>query len=96
MPQLIFSPAALRDLKRLRDYLRPRSPVAARRAAEVISKSLKSLVERPHVGRPADDMPQEYREWPIDFGDSGYLSLYRIDGAVVVVLAIKHQRASDY
>ena len=96
MPQLIFSPGALRDLKRLRDYLRPRNPVAARRAGEVISRSRKSLVERPQVGRPADDLPPEFREWPIDFGDSGYLALYRIEGADVVVLAIKHQREADY
>lgn len=96
MPRLIFSPGALRDMKRLRDYLRPRNPVAARRAAEVISKSRKSLVERPQVGRPADDLPHEYREWPIDFGDPGYLALYKVDGPDVVVLAIKHQREVDY
>ena len=83
-------------MKRLRDYLRPRNPVAARRAAEVISKSRKSLVERPQVGRPADDLPHEYREWPIDFGDPGYLALYKVDGPDVVVLAIKHQREVDY
>ncbi len=96
MPQLIFTPGALRDLKRLREYLRPRNPIAARRAAEVISRSLNSLVERPQVGRPVDDLPQEYRDWPIDFGDSGYLALYRIEGADVVVLAVKHQREADY
>jgi ParE toxin of type II toxin-antitoxin system, parDE len=48
------------------------------------------------VGRPADRMEPEYREWPIGFGDSGYVVLYRFDGEVAVVLAVRHQREAGY
>jgi len=41
-------------------------------------------------------MPPEFREWPIGFGDSGYLALYRLDGDDVVILAIRHMRESGY
>ncbi|WP_202806246.1 MULTISPECIES: type II toxin-antitoxin system RelE/ParE family toxin [Acidithiobacillus] len=36
MPQVKFAPAALRDLERLREFLRPKNPVAAKRAAAAI------------------------------------------------------------
>ena len=48
------------------------------------------------MGRPAQDMEPEYREWMIDFGDSGYVVLYRHDGRDAVVLAVRHQRELDY
>ena len=41
-------------------------------------------------------MPPEYREWPIDFGESGYLALYRYEGDLVTVLAVRHQREAGY
>lgn len=41
-------------------------------------------------------MPIEYREWLIDFGDSGYAALYRIDQDEIVILAVRHQREVGY
>ena len=41
-------------------------------------------------------MEPEFREWFITFGDSGYVSLYRFDGATAVILAIRHQREAGY
>ena len=32
----------------------------------------------------------------INFGDSGYVSLYRFDGETAVVLAVRHQREAGY
>jgi hypothetical protein len=37
-------------------------------------------------------MPSEFREWLIQFGDGGYVALYRYDGSTVVVLAVRHGR----
>jgi hypothetical protein len=37
-------------------------------------------------------MPNEFREWIIDFGDSGYVARYRIDSGVVPILAVRHQK----
>lgn len=41
-------------------------------------------------------MDAAYREWPIDFGNVGYLALYRVDGEVVALLAVRHQREEGY
>ncbi|CAN7688349.1 type II toxin-antitoxin system RelE/ParE family toxin [Variovorax paradoxus] len=98
MPQVRFAPAALRDLERLREFLRPKSPAVAARAGETIIKAVQVLRKQPMVGRPLEDLPPEYREWVIDFGASGYVALYRYagEGDVVTVLALRHQREAGY
>jgi plasmid stabilization system protein ParE len=96
MSQLIWSPAALRDVERLYKFLAEKNPEAARRAAKYISEGMLILRDQPGVGRPVDDMEPEFREWFITFGDSGYVSLYRFDGATAVILAIRHQREAGY
>jgi plasmid stabilization system protein ParE len=96
MPQVIFAPSAIRDLQRLREFLRPKNPLAARRAGESIVKAVQVLGLQPQRGRPVEDIPVEYREWLIDFGDSGYVARYRYDGASVVILALRHQKEVGY
>lgn len=92
MPQVIYAPGAIRDLQRLRDFLRPKNPAAAKRAGETIIKAVKALGHQPQIGRPVVDMSEQYREWLIDFGDSGYVARYRFDGQTVTILAVRHQK----
>lgn len=92
MPQVRYGPGAIRDLQRLREFLRSKSPGLAQRAAETIISAVQVLGLQPQIGRPVDEMPDEYREWVIDFGDSGYVARYRFDGEVVVILAVRHQK----
>jgi plasmid stabilization system protein ParE len=47
---------------------------------------------QPKIGRPIEDMPDEYREWVIDFCDSGYVARYRIDADRTTILAVRHQK----
>jgi plasmid stabilization system protein ParE len=96
MPQVRYAPGALRDLQRLREFLRPKNPVAAQRAAETIMKAVEVLGQQPQIGRPVEDMPPEYREWMINFGDSGYVARYRFNGDTVTILAVRHQREVGY
>ena len=96
MPQLIWSPAALRDVERLYHFLAEKNSDGARRAAKSIREGMKILADQPGVGRPVEDMDPEFREWLIPFGDSGYVSLYRFDGETAVILAVRHQREAGY
>ena len=90
---MIFAPAAIRDLERLHEFLRPKNPPqAAERAAKAIIQGVQALGELPHIGRPVDKMPEAFRDWLIDFGDSDYVARYRHDGNTVVVLATRHQK----
>jgi plasmid stabilization system protein ParE len=103
MPQVKFAPAALRDLEQLREFLRPKNPAAAKRAAAVITRAVKVLGQHPQIGRPVEetdvdvgDPEYTYRELPIGFGDSGYVVLYRHDGELVTVLALRHQKEVSF
>ena len=96
MSPVIFAPAAIRDLQRLRDFLRPKNVDAARRSGEAIRQGVKILGAHPRLGRMVDDLPEEIREWLIDFGDSGYVARYRIDEDAVTILAIRHQKEAGY
>ena len=41
-------------------------------------------------------MEPEYREWVIDFGDSGYIALYRYAGETALIVAVRHQKEVGY
>lgn len=96
MPQLIWSPAALRDVERLYKFLAEKNPDAARRAAKSIREGMQILRDQPGAGRPVEDMDPEFREWFITFGCSGYVALYRLEADIAVVLAVRHQREAGY
>ncbi len=65
MPQVTFAPAAIRDLQRLLDFLRPeQQQYAARRAGEGDPQGVRILGAHPlDLGRMVDDLPEEFREW---------------------------------
>jgi len=96
MAKVIWSPAALRDIQRLYRFLAEKNQDAARRAIRTIRHGTKILAKQPEIGRPVEEMEPEFREWPIDFGDSGYVAIYRYDGKTAVILAVRHQRELDY
>ncbi|WP_430463623.1 type II toxin-antitoxin system RelE/ParE family toxin [Tabrizicola sp.] len=96
MPQLIWSPAALRDVDRLHRFLVEKNASAAREAIKAIRTHVDILAEQPGAGRPAENMAPEFREWMIPFGGSGYIALYRYDGQKAVILAVRHQREAGY
>jgi plasmid stabilization system protein ParE len=96
MPRLIWTPAALRDVQRLYRFLAPKNPAAVSRAVRAIREAMQLVAAQPGIGRPVDKMDPAYREWLIGFGESGYVALYRLDGELAVVLAVRHQREAGY
>jgi len=96
MPRLKWSENALRELTRLYDFLSSKNRDAARRAIQAIRRGLKLLSGNPQIGRPIDELPPEFREWIVEFGQGAYVVLYRYDGKEVVLLAIRHGREAGY
>jgi plasmid stabilization system protein ParE len=92
MPRLIWSPPALLDVQRLYRFLATKNIDAAKRAVKAIRDGVKIIATQPGVGRPVEDMEPEYREWLIDFGESGYIALYRCDEQTAVIVAVRHQK----
>jgi plasmid stabilization system protein ParE len=96
MALLIWTPSATRDVQRLYQFLAQKNPDAARRAIKAIRQGVQVLAKQPGIGRPTEEMPIEYREWIIDFGDSGYVVLYRLAANAAYLLAVRHQREAGY
>lgn len=92
MPRLIWTPPPLRDVARLHGFLAAKNRDAARRAVGAIRHDVKALAAHPEIGRPVEEMPPEFREWFIPFGASAYVALYRYDGDLVAILAVRHGR----
>ena len=92
MSRLIWSPAALLDVKRPHDFLKPKDLDAEKRPVKAIRQGVKVLEKQSGVGRPVENMEDEFRDWIIDFGDSGYVVRYRVDQHYVTVLAVRHQK----
>jgi len=83
------------DLERLTDFLLESAPEAALDTVSIVLDGLSIPAQHPLVGRP---LPGGQRELVISRGRTGYLALYRYDAQadVVLVLALRHQRESDY
>lgn len=96
MSHLIWNDNALKGLRRCYKFLALKNPVAAERAVRAIREGMQIVVDHPGVGRPVKMLDQDFREWTIAFGDSGYVVRYRLRGDQAVVVAVKHQRESGF
>lgn len=96
-----FTEEAEADLRRLYGYLVERDPGGttdvAGRALEGIARSIEMLRLFPYTCRKAVPDNPYLRELVIPFGAAGYVALFEIEpGDIVTVLAVRHQRESDY
>ncbi|MDP1612079.1 MAG: type II toxin-antitoxin system RelE/ParE family toxin [Sulfuritalea sp.] len=96
MPRIVWSDNALRGVQRHYRFLAVKNIAAARRAAKAIRDGVKILAEHPRIGRPIADMDEAFRDWIIDFGDSGYVVRYRITNDGVMILAVRHQKEAGF
>jgi len=92
MSRLIWTSSALLDVQRLYRFLASKNPDAARRAVKAIREGVNVLEQQPGIGRPVEDMDVAFRDWIIDFGDSGYVARYRLDPQSITILAVRHQK----
>lgn len=97
MPRLIITEGAALGLERCRRFLAEKGPQVANRAGQTIGMQFARLEENPGMGRPFPELP-ELRELIIEFGESGYVALYRFVPAdeAVYVLAFRHQKEAGY
>jgi len=97
VPRVIVTEKAGQGLERCRRFLASKNPRAAVRASQAIGRQFLLLETAPGIGRPFSELA-ELRELVIDFGDSGYIALYRYDPAAdaVYVLAFRHQKEAGY
>lgn len=95
-----FTPEAEADLVRLYEFILDRDEVdwpLAERALAAIKAGIRTLELTPFTCRKAEGGSPFLRELVIPFGAAGYVALFEIDDPqTVTVLAVRHQRESDY
>jgi len=95
-----FTQDAEADLVRLYECILDRDAAdwaLAERALEAIRPGIATLERIPFTCRKATNGSPFLRELVISFGAAGYVALFEIDDAqTVTVLALRHQRESDY
>ena len=95
MTELVYTEQSLVDLERLSDFLLETDPQAAQDTEILIFEALEILVHHPEIGLKVHF---GQRELVISRGRTGYLALYRFLPRIdrILVLALRHQRASGY
>jgi plasmid stabilization system protein ParE len=95
MAQIVYTRKALSDLDRLHRFLATKNPDAATRTLHAMGARFDLLESHPKLG-PVDSEQPDLREIFIPFGSAGYLARYRLDGDLVVVLAVRHASEAGY
>ncbi len=93
--QIEWLPSSLRDLQRLRDFLRPKSPGSAQRAAAKIRKVASALKIHPGLGVGVEDLPGFY-DVVIKFGIRNYVLRYHIHDETIYIVALRHGREAGF
>ena len=91
MSKVEWLPESLDDLKRHFDFLAPKNPVAAHKAAQQIRQAGFSLENFPYRGTLLQD-GSNCRKLLVDSGRYGYRIIYRVKEDKVVILRIYHGR----
>ena len=89
--EIVWLPSASRDVDRLREFLKPKNPLAAQRAAKRIIEGVNRLQENPGMGKPVENLT-DYRDLALSFGNGHYVIRYREEIQRVVIIRVRHSR----
>jgi len=91
--QINWLPGAIGDKARLRQFLKRKNPLAAKKAGERILSAINILKAKTEVGVPSpDEGCDAFRDLYIPFGRGGYIIRCRIKQQSIFVVRVWHSR----
>jgi len=91
--QISWLPDAVKDVARLREFIKKDNPIAAKKAGQRILSAVKILIKNPEAGTPSPDEDCElFRDLYAPFGQGGYTIRYRIKQRTVIITRVWHSR----
>ena len=90
---LSYSPEAVDDLVRLREFIEEKNPAAARRIAKDLLLGLEKLKIFPEIGLKVERAPDPHRMRDLFIGS--YIVRYLIGDGEVVVLRVWHGKETE-
>ncbi len=88
--RLVYTPAAVEDLKRLHEFVAPKSPLAARKIAIEIQQAAEKLKIFPYIGLPVSRAPRP--DLLRDLYIEQYTIRYLISDESIQILRIWHHK----
>lgn len=85
-----YSPEAVEDLRRLREFIQAKNPDAAQRASSSLLKGINQLKSFPLLGTQVSRAPNPESVRDLVIGN--YLARYLVHGEDIYVLRIWHQK----
>ena len=90
--EIIWLPAAVKDLDRLRNFIKSENPRAAQRAAERMIEGVRILQKNPEVGIPVINLT-DFRDLVLPFGSGEYIIRYRREVSDrIVIIRVRHSK----
>jgi plasmid stabilization system protein ParE len=94
--EIVWLPAAAKDVARLRSFIKSENPRAARRAAKRIVEGVTILQKNPEAGVPVENFI-DYRDLSLTFGAGEYSIRYRIEKTNrVVIVRVRHSKEDAF
>ena len=93
--EITWLPGVAKDIERLRDFLKSKSPVAAQRAAMRILEGANILKDNPRAGVPVKELV-DLQDLILTFGSGEYIIRYRVEVGQVVIARVRHSREKDW
>ena len=94
--EIIWLPGSIRDVDRLRNFIKSENPRAAQRAAKRIVEGVNILQENPEAGVPVENLI-DYRDLMLTFGAGEYIIRYRRETVNrVVIVRVRHSKEEGF
>jgi len=88
--KISYTPEAIRDLIRLREFIEQKNPQAAQRIANAIRKGIKQLKLFPNIGIEVEEAPNSEMVRDLILGN--YIVRYLLKTKDVIILRIWHHK----
>jgi len=88
--KLLYTPEAIDDLQRLKEFIEVKNPIAARKAAINIKEGINKLIVFPKIGLPVRKAPDP--ETIRDLYILKYAVRYLIQNQAICILRIWHNK----
>ena len=88
--KISYAPEAIRDLKRLREFIENKNPQAAQRIAKVILEGIMQLKSFPYIGVEVEEAPNP--EIIRDLIMGNYIARYLIHVNEIYILRVWHHK----
>ena len=91
--KLFYTPEAISDLQRLKEFIEIKNPLAARKASITLREGIDKLISFPKIGLPVTNAPNP--EIIRDLYVSNYTVRYLIQTQTIYILRIWHNKENE-